>query len=64
MRPFEADEYANGWRDCIAGKLRNQNPYQRPYRGAWDSYRADAWDRGWFHCERGDKWVDPRKRVS
>jgi len=62
MRPFEADCYADGWRDCIAGIERTANPYQRPFASAWDSYRRDAWDRGWFHCERGDAWIDPRPR--
>ena len=62
MRPFEAECYADGWAACIAGKLRTDNPYKRPFGSAWDSYRRDAWDRGWFHCDRGEKWIDPRRK--
>lgn len=50
-----------GWVACIAGKLRTDNPYKRPFHNAWDSYRRDAWDSGWCRCERGERWVDPRK---
>lgn len=63
MRPFEAEDYADGWAACIAGKLRSDNPWNG-CTGAWSKYHRDAWDRGWFHCERGDKWVDPRKKAT
>lgn len=61
MRPFEADCYADGWRVCVMGGLRSENPYKRPYGSAWDSYRRNAWDKGWFDCYRKAAWVDPRK---
>jgi hypothetical protein len=63
MRPFEADCFVAGWDACVAGKPRSDNPYKRPFGSAWDSYRRDAWDRGWFHCERGERWNDPRKKA-
>lgn len=61
MRPFEADAYADGWAASIAGKLRTDNPFKRPFAGAWDSYRRAAWDSGFCRCERGEKWIDPRQ---
>jgi hypothetical protein len=53
MRPFQRDEYMAGWDARIAGKNRSDNPYQRPFCGAWDSYRQSAWDHGWRACDAG-----------
>ena len=62
MRPFEAECYVAGWDACVIGAERSENPYKRPFGSAWDSYRRDAWDRGWFHCYRKEPWVDPRRK--
>ena len=51
MRRFEQDEYMAGWDARIGGKSRSDNPYRRPFAGAWDSYRQKAWDRGWLQCD-------------
>ena len=61
MKPFEADEFVSGWDAAIALKPRESNPW-RGTSGAWDRYRENAWDKGWFHCNRGEKFNDPRKR--
>jgi hypothetical protein len=61
MKPFEADEYVNGWDAAIAYKSRESNPW-RGTSGAWDRYRENAWDSGWFHCSRGEAFHDPRKK--
>jgi hypothetical protein len=66
MKKIEADAYVEGWDAMLMCKPRNANPYR--YRGvrrsAWDSYRERAWELGWIKCERGDKFIDPRRRAA
>ncbi len=61
MRPFEADCYADGWRDSMIGKLRTENPYKGHF-SAWDTYRERAWDMGWRSEQAGARWMDPREK--
>ena len=64
MRPFQVPCWHEGFDAMLMGKPRSENPYKR-HDSAWDRYREDAWDSGWFRAERGDAPLpkpEPTKR--
>lgn len=63
MSPIQAAAFVEGWDAMLMGKPRASNPhvFRGIRRPAWEAHRERGWDRGWTACQRGERFIDPRK---